>query len=43
MYVLNFSTDLSETFLILRRTKRDTVINVYRYSCQVPVILVGFH
>ena len=28
----------SATFLILRITKRDTVINVYRSSCEVSVI-----
>jgi hypothetical protein len=33
---------LSETFLILRRTWGDTVINVKRSSCKVPVILVRF-
>jgi hypothetical protein len=29
---------LSETFFILRRTKRDMVKNVYRALCKVPVI-----
>jgi len=33
---------LSETFLILRRTQRDIIINVRRYSCKVPVIVVRF-
>jgi len=33
---------LSETFLILRRTQRDMLINVYRSSCKVPVIVVRF-
>jgi len=30
----------SETFLILRRTERDTTKNVHRTSCKVPGILV---
>jgi hypothetical protein len=33
---------LSETFLILRRVWRDMIINVYRPSCKVAVILVRF-
>ena len=42
-----FSTKLSvyllcENFLILRRTQRDTVINVCRFSCKVPILLVRF-
>ena len=31
---------LSEKFIILRRNQRDTVINVKKYSCKVPVIRI---
>jgi len=31
------SRTLSETFLILRRVQRHAIINVYSYSCEVPV------
>jgi hypothetical protein len=33
---------LSARFLILKRILRDNAINVHRYSCKVPVILVRF-
>jgi len=33
---------LSGTFLILRRTERDMIKNVYRSACKVPVIVVRF-
>ena len=33
---------LCETFLIIRRTDRDMIKNVYRSSCKVSVILVRF-
>ena len=42
MYVVTFSTNCFETFLILRRIRRDIVINVKTSSYKLPVILVGF-
>jgi len=42
MGVLILSTDLFKTFLILRRTERDIIINVLRSSHIVPIILVRF-
>jgi len=42
MCILAFSATLFETFLILRRIKRDGSINVDRSVCEVPVILVRF-
>jgi hypothetical protein len=38
MWVLIFSTNLSERLLILRRIQRDVIMNVHRYSCKVAVI-----
>jgi hypothetical protein len=40
--VLILSTNLFETFLILRRNERDIIINVLRSSLIVPIILVRF-
>jgi hypothetical protein len=31
-----------ETFLIIRGIQRDTIINVHKSSCKVPVILIKF-
>jgi len=42
MRVLIFSTNLSETFPIIRRTELDIVINVHRSHCKVPITLVRF-
>jgi hypothetical protein len=39
----DFLCNLSETFLIIRRNKRDIIINVHRYSCKISATLVGFH
>ena len=33
---------LSGTFLILRRIQRGIIMNVHRFACKVPVILVKF-
>jgi hypothetical protein len=40
--VLIFSTTFVWNISYLRRIHRDTVINVKRCSCKVPVIIVGF-
>ena len=40
MCVLIFSTILSQTFLIIRRTERDMIINVYWSACKVLGIVV---
>jgi hypothetical protein len=42
MRVLIFSTNFYEIFLILGRTERDMITNVYSLSCKVPVIPVRF-
>jgi hypothetical protein len=39
MYVLIFSLNLSETFLILRRNQWDVVINICSSSCKIPLFL----
>ena len=37
-----FSTNLSDIFPILRIIQRDIIINIHKYSCKVPDILVRF-
>jgi len=40
MCVLIFSTNLSQTFLILRRINRDMKRNVYWSSCKIPIMFL---
>ena len=40
MCVLSFSTSLSETFPILRRIYRESIVNVNSSACKVAVILL---
>jgi hypothetical protein len=40
MCVLIFSTNLSKTFLILRRIERQIIINVHTSSCKAPFCLI---
>jgi hypothetical protein len=42
MCVLIFSTNSSETFVSLRKTMQDIIINSYWSLCEVPIILVIF-
>jgi hypothetical protein len=42
MFLLTFSIAVSETFLILIRIRQDIVINLHRYKCEIPAILVRF-
>ena len=42
MFVLIFSTTMSETFLIPKRIEADIIRNVHWTSCKVGVILVKF-
>ena len=39
VFVLIFSTFLSEIFIILRRIQRDIIITVHTSSCKVPVFI----
>jgi hypothetical protein len=41
--VFIFSIILSETFLVLRRIKRDIIVNVHRSSLKVPIIFSDFN
>ena len=40
MYVLIFSKNFSETFLILRSIQQNIIKNVHMLSCKVSVIIV---
>jgi len=40
MCALSVSTNLSETFLILRRSERDIIINVHRSACNLITFLM---
>jgi hypothetical protein len=42
MCVFIFSINLSGKVFVLRRTEIDTIINVYRSFCKIPVTLVRF-
>jgi hypothetical protein len=43
MCILTFSTILSQTFLVLRRTERDIVTKLHASLCKVPLILVRIY
>jgi hypothetical protein len=38
MYVLTYSTILSEAFITLRRTERDVITNTYKSPCKMAAI-----
>jgi len=40
VFLMIFSEGLSQTFLTIRRIKRDGIKNVFWSSCKVPAILV---
>ena len=39
-YILVFSKNSFELLFILRRNERDIIINLRRFACEVPVIIV---
>jgi hypothetical protein len=43
MWVLTFSPNFPETFLILRRIEREIIINLHKPSCKMLAILVRFN
>jgi len=42
MWVLIFSANLSEKFLILRRIQRDNIMKMHNFPYEVPITLVTF-
>ena len=42
MFVLIFSTNTAETFLVVSKIQFNIIINVRRFPCKVPATLVKF-
>jgi hypothetical protein len=42
LFLLVFATSVSGTFLTLRKTERDSIKNICRFSREMPIILVRF-